>query len=489
MSEKQLSPSFTISSSESPLDLTVKRPDMDPNTYLQKPCTATVPQPYTSQGYSTYHESDASRYFETDESYTPMYTTDVSPPIYGTPQGSPSSPHTMNISEPPSRVYSANQRRYDQVTWNSSILPKKRKNLWRPYDSRKALVMPSVNEKDGESESDSGSNSSSDQDFKTPHTPMDPMKRRKRNMLQYAEDPLNYNNGNTFNEGQSCSSSSQMRMKASPVSQFNNAPISDHTCNYAMSRESTDNSVKQDKLIPRLKNRDIFGWSLKLTKPPQDVSVESDTDAGDSPNVCKDGGKTYFELQTVKQNNPIERSTQSINRNTPVKQENSKYNIQKQNAKQTGSQGKSNTAIKKQSNETETNIRRNSPSCRVYIQRRDNVIESFDETQNIPPKKEAKKTVSLIDLIEEIEADALKHDEDEAEKTKQRNNVIVKLLEQCNYVKLQALDYLMANVLIQDKEPSFKNKNETVQKMLKGDRIGSVNMLDVVELQVEMGLN
>ncbi|XP_053375363.1 uncharacterized protein LOC123534875 [Mercenaria mercenaria] len=494
MSSNRLLHMFTNSSAESPLDLTVKRADMDPSgptDYLQKSFTttiATLNNPMTD--YSSYQQSSSGGYYETDEQYSPMYSDSVTSPMYTTPEDSPSSSQNLNIPTPPSLsapsspVYDGNQKQYDQSSTTSSILPKKRKNLWRPYD-RAALGVPVSGEREGDSGSDSGSNSSSDQEFKTPHTPMDPMKRRKRNMLQYAEEHLN-DHQNKFSVTQSNTSSSQI--KSTSAAEYNDVivPLPNNSIDtFVSSRNVNENPDVREQVISGMKKRDIFGWSLKLSKPPEDVN----TAVPGKPTVCQDGDKTYFELQTVKKNSP-EGCVQNTNSDIPVKHGISKVSPSKhQQSKNAGNGGRRNSAIKKQTKEVGKENNKNASCNRVYIQTKDNVIESFDETQNIPPKEETKEKLSLIDLIEEIEADALKQDKDEVEKTHRRNMGIVKLLEQCNHVKLQALDYLMSNVIIQEKGPSFKNQNETVQKMLKGDKIGSVNMLDVVELQVEMGLN
>ena len=475
-------------SAESPLDLTVKRTDMDPNTptdYLQKSFTATIAtlnNPMTD--YSAYQQNTSGAFYETEEQYSPMYSENVTPPMYSIPQDSISSCQTLNVpssthpSSPSSPGYDVNQKQFD----HSSILPKKRKNLWRPYDRTALGVNVSV-EGEGDSGSDSGSNSSSDQEFKTPKTPMDPMKRRKRNMIQYAEEHLD---NNKFCVSQSTTSSSHTKSKSAEC--YNNAIVpspSKNTETFVSSRNLNDDTNAREQVISGMKKRDIFGWSLKLSKPPEEIN----TAVSGRPNVCQDGDKTYFELQTVKKNG-TEGLVQNINIDVPVKQGISKSSPPKnqQHSKVTGS--KRNTTSKKQTKDIEKeNNNKNLPSNRVFIQRKDNVVESYDETQNVPTKEETKKKLSLIDLIEDLEADALKQDKQEVEKTQRRNMGIVKLLEQCNHVKLQALDYLMSNVLIQEKGPSFKNQNETVQKMLKGDKIRSVNMLDVVELQVEMGLN
>jgi hypothetical protein len=454
------------------------------NDYLQQSFTATIATLNNPMvDFSTYQQNNSGGFYEPEEHYSPMYSESVTPPMYTIPQGSPSSnqnlnvPATVQTSAPSSPVYDVNQKHFE----HSSILPKKRKNLWRPYD-RTALGINVSGEREGDSGSDSGSNSSSDQEFKAPKTPMDPMKRRKRNMLQYAEEHLD---DNKLSVKQSNTSSSHI--KSTPADELNKVIVvpspTKSTDTFVSSRNANDNADVREQVISGMKKRDIFGWSLKLSKPPEEV----DTSVSSRPNVCKDGDKTYFELQTVKKNG-FEGSTQSINVDVPVNQGISNGPSPKNQHSKTNS-GKRNTTSKKQTKDNEKENNKNSPSNRVFIQRKDNVVESYDETQNVPQKEETKKKLSLIDLIEEIEADALKQDKEEVEKTKRRNMGIVKLLEQCNHVKLQALDYLMSNVIIQERGPSFKNQNETVQKMLKGDKIGSVNMLDVVELQVEMGLN
>lgn len=490
MSNKHLLPLHTNSANESPLDLTVKRSDMDsndPNNYLQQSFTATIAtlnNPLSD--YTPYQQNNPGVYYENNGPFSQIY--DVNSSIY------PSStsqnlniPPPSSFSAPSSPVHDVNSRQFQHGATNSSILPKKRKNLWRPYD-KSALRRDSFSDdKETDSGSESGSNSSSDQEFKTPETPLDPMKRRKRNMLKYAEEHMD-DFHNNFNNQQSHDTSSQMKSSSAMENNDISVPSSSDRSidTYVPSVDVPDGSDVREHVISGMKKRDIFGWSIKLAKQSENVNMA----VSDGPNVCQDGDKTYFELQTVRKNSSSEDLSQISHKENPVKQGNlTSTSPRQQNTKQSSSTTRRSGANKKAAKEVEKENSRNVSSNRVYIQRRDNVIESYDETENVPKKLETEKKLSLIDLVQEIEADALKQDKEEADKTHKRNMGIVKLLEQCNHVKLQALDYLMSNVLIQEKGQSFKNKNETVQKMLNGDKIGKVSMLDVVELQVEMGLN
>lgn len=492
MSSDRLPPLVSPSSPERPLDLTVKRSDMEPSgdnnaynpTHQYSQSMTTVYSP-TSTDYIQSHNEQCG-YYDPNQPYQCVYNSDASstssanlfqPPTETIPT------QTAFYASPPVQDY--NQMSYERDPSSSCVLPKKRKNLWRPYDSRAAAgnAVPPQLEKDGDSLSDSGS-SSSDQEFKTPATPMDPMKKRKRNMLRYAEEQFDNSKENNMCVGQSSCSSSQSSV-VQPPTVYNNTAMPSQTSSlssYTPSHGPSDETESRDNLISDFKKRDVFGWSLKLQKPPEDVTNRVNLNT-ESNNVCKDGDKTYIELQTVKKNSQ-EKSSDSkvLSSSTASKVVSASPSHAKKSMKKNNSPNKNAKPDVLLENEN------NSAGGRVFIQRRDNVVESVDETQNVPEKGNTKKTICLIDLIEEIEADALKREALE-EDTKQKNNNVVKLLEQCNFVKLQALDYLMANVLIQDNGPSFKNKNETVQKMLKGDKIGSVNMLDVIELQVEIGLN
>ncbi|KAL4223205.1 hypothetical protein ACF0H5_016677 [Mactra antiquata] len=492
MSSDPRPPPFPLSPSERPLDLTVKRTEMEtieensnffPTTDYNHRSISSSYQTSTSD-YNTQTGEQCRSYFDTHQSYPCDYSSDTSStsPSSIFPQSSdPVTPPPTFYPSPPSQEY--NLMSLDKDTTSSCVLPKKRKNLWRPYDSRAAgSNVRGELEKDGDSLSDSGS-SSSEHEFKTPSTPMDPMKKRKRNMLRYAEELLDNSKENTRVE-QSSSSSSHMNIVQPMAQVLNSTAVSsadDNMRTHVSTQGSCEETESRENMISDFKKRDVFGWSLKLQKspehPPRNVNVNTT-----SNNVCKDGDKTYIELQTVKKNSP-EKSPDSktFSASNATKNVASTSSQSKKNVRKSTSPISDTNKGKVNDNETNTS------GGRVFIQRRDNVIESYDETQNVPKKEQTKQNICLIDLIEEIEADALKREA--LEEQEKKNNNVVKLLEQCNFVKLQALDYLMANVLIQDHGPSFKNKNETVQKMLKGDKIGCVNMLDVIELQVEMGLN
>ena len=494
MTTNRLLPLYTASTVETPLDLTVRRSDMDPcdehvydDSPYEMPSVSVTPPTPDYSAYQPYHHNT---YYPTPDQYTPnMYVT-PNHQHYNPEMCNPHVPagytlgHTpapQAISGPPSPDYDTSQSPTEMTGYSSSILPKKRKNLWRPYDSKGNRTLPL--DHDVDSGSDSGSNSS-DQELKIQENLEDPVKRRKRNMLRYAEEH-NMDKTETFSKPKPQPESSHVSPTLPMTSEMDKDvnKINDTMTSYmASSGKGGYREDSREKMISDIKKRDVFGWSLKLSKPLEGV----ETSEG-SQTVCQDGEKTYTELQTVRTTNSPGKPSHTQGHDTNGNKEQSPQKfinaINSQGKRSPGSKGKKKNSEKEKSE--------NFVGKTVYIQRRDNVIESYDETKDKKVKgmETTKKGLSLIDLIEEIEADALKKDQEEIEKTKQRNANIVKLLEQCNHVKLQALDYLMSNVLIQDKGPSFKNRNEKVQKMIKGDKISSFNMLDVVELQVEMGLN
>lgn len=487
----RLIPLYPGSATETPLDLTVRRSDMDPcdehvygePSYDMPSVSVTPPTP------DYYNQYQPNGYYVTADQYTPNMYVPGNHPQYSTEMinqhvnagyslGSTSAP--TNLNGPPSPGYETSHSPTEMTGYNSSILPKKRKNLWRPYDSKGHRGIPMEHEMD--SGSDSGSNSS-DQELKIQESLEDPVKRRKRNMIKYAEEHMDKRE--TFVKPKPQTVSSQSMCPTVTMTSVMNNPVKTHepvTSYMASSSKGGYRDEAREKLISDIKKRDVFGWSLKLSKPSEDFGSSDGNQT-----VCQDGEKTYIELQTVRTSNSPGKQNQSHTQDT---NDNNKEQSPQKLLNAINSQGKRSPGSKNKKKNSDKEKEENFVSKTVYIQRRDNVIESCDETKsNAKTNVETKKGVSLIDLIEEIEADALKKDQEEVEKTKQRNANIVKILEQCNHVKLQALDYLMSNVLIQDKGPTFKNKNEKVQKMLKGDKISSLNMLDVVELQVEMGLN
>lgn len=488
MSNNKLLPLY--SAAETPLDLTVRRPDMDhcdnsaydDAQYGMPSVSVTPPTP----DYSAYQQYQPNGYYSTADHYTPnMYVTGNHP--HYNPEmmnqhvnagyGLATTSAPSNISSPPSPGYDTSQSPTEMTSYSHSVLPKKRKNLWRPYDSKGHHGIPPDHEMD--SGSDSGSNSS-DQELKIQESLEDPVKRRKRNMIRYAEEHNIMNKRETKTKPHSGSSHTSPSSTMTSEIEKDVNKMNESVASYMTS--SNKGGYREDsreKLISGMKKRDVFGWSLKLAQHLEDSTDNNQT-------VCQDGEKTYIELQTVRTSNSPDKQSQGYSQDTNENKDHSPNKLM--NA--INSQGKRSPGGKNKKKNSEKEKNDNFVSKPVYIQRRDNLIESHDETQSVKNKNcETKKGLSLIDLIEEIEADAKKKDQEEVEKTKQRNANIVKLLEQCNHVKLQALDFLMSNVLIQDNVPTFKNRNEKVQKMLKGDKISSVNMLDVVELQVEMGLN
>jgi len=465
---------------EIPLDLTVRRTEMENDMYSAHMNSMATP----SQDYTAYQHQYSDNYYSQYPSHDYMpanhqqyNNSSTYQPINHGYVMSPEPPTSRN-SPPSSYSYENANNNQDFHIYNGyNVLPKKRKTIWRPYDSKNQ--QHNQQRAPLEVETDSGSetgSSSSDQEFKTPLSPVDPIKRRKRNMLRYAEDQTDSSLESNYSSSH-LGSSIVISSDVNTIQQSISDPVTSYTPSL-ISMVSQKSPEKQISKVDPVK-RDVFGWSLKLSQPLEDIpraASESDT------TVCQDGEKTYIELQTVKS---VDQANISENISETTTVQNGHTSATKLRDSPTGKKGNKNKKKQQSDNERSGNI----VGKKVFIQRRDNVIESFDETNSEKEKpSETKKGISIIDLIEEIEADALK-DKYEQEKTNQQNDAIVKLLRQCNHVKLQALDILMSNVLIQESGPTFKRQNEKVQKILNGDKISSMNMLDVVELQVEMALS
>ena len=257
----------------------------------------------------------------------------------------------------------------------------------------------------------------------------------------------------------------------------------------------------REKMISGMKKRDIFGWSLKLSSPVENAENEHVEKDSNGDTVCKDGEKTYFELQTVRKSSSPEKDVKECGRVTD-KDTNSAAKLSPRSPKsfkQVSSPNKNTVQAlngKKRNTKDDSdkeNVSKDSENLvgkKVFIHGRDNVVETYDETQNVSKKSDTYKGLSLIDLIEEIEADAVKEETEQSELQRQiKNRRVAALLKQCNHVKLTALDFLMSNVLIEDTEQKRNTKNANIQKMLNGDKINSVSLLDIMEMQVEVGLS
>ena len=388
--------------------------------------------------------------------------------------------------------------------YESGILPKKRKNLWRPYDSRAKM---DENDKDSDS---SDSNMSSDHEFRVPLTPpppSDPIKKRKFDMLRYADsqspeaDTMRTHspeNHVTFSKdgGVDLEGNGYVDMGSHPDNSSGESGINEALAKAQMSLVNNF-PESREKIISGMKKRDIFGWSIKLSGGAE--SVESIKETGNClDTVCKDGEKTYFELQTVKKspvsnNSEIKTDTSQREMANAAKPASRSPSSHKQDSSPTKPSSQTPINVNKQKLKNESN-KENSDTLvgkKVIIYGKDNSIEAHDESSKVTNKKsDTYKGLSLIDLIEEIEADALKEDKVQSEKERQiKNRRVAALLKQCNHVKLTALDFLMSNVIIEDTEQKRNTKNANIQKMLNGDKINSVSLLDIMEMQVEVGLS
>lgn len=498
---------FSINGTETPLDLSVKKNDMDPSPDSEYPifsekspmrssslphrldCLNTDSNQRPVFGESMY--SDHESFFSLASASSNAETRSSSSPAFiGGSEG--------HFLENPRPSVSPN------FDYESGILPKKRKNLWRPYDSQSKM-----DETDKDSDS-SDSNLSSDHEFRVPYTPppVDPIKKRKFDMLRYAdnqdqgsdmmrthspEDHVMFTNDNVIEHD----GNRYVPVEADPNDLTGHSGINEALSKAQMSLMNNF-PESREKMISGMKKRDIFGWSLKLSSPIDNAGNVTET-VHSTDTVCQDGEKTYFELQTVRKS-PTSDNAVSESKKDTSKAESSK--LGKVSPRSPKSQNKASSPNKNScqsvsgnadvvQNESTKENRDSLVGKKVFIHGKDNTIESQDETKNTMNKKsDTCKGLSLIDLIEEIEADALKEDKAQSEKERQiKNRRVASLLKQCNHVKLTALDFLMSNVLIEDKDKTRSTKNANIQKMLNGDKISSVSLLDVMEMQVEVGLS
>lgn len=493
---------FTLSGTDSPLDLSVKKTEMDPSekgVSEHRDFSLKAPMRSSSLPHQLDHlpnESDQRPIF--GENMYPDQHSFYSLASTSNTDGrrTNSSPGFQSSSE---KRYSGSPRPSGSPNFDdeSGILPKKRKNLWRPYDSQSRM---DDNDKDSDS---SDSNLSSDHEFRiplTPPPPADPIKKRKFDMLRYADNQ----DAEVEDVRTQSPSDHVMYSKADAVEHEGNryVPVEsgqsgiDEALSKAQLSLLSNFPESREKMISGMKKRDIFGWSLKLGSPVENLKSE----VGDT--VCQDGEKTYFELQTVKKGpssdtsiSDTKQDTSKTDTNVSVKTSPRSQNSHKQASspkrnKVQALNAKNQTLKDESDKENSSKDSENLVGKKVFIHGRDNTIESHDETQNVSKKSNTSKGLSLIDLIEEIEADALKEDKAQNEVERQiKNRRVAALLKQCNYVKLTALDFLMSNVLIEDTEQKRNTKNANIQKMLNGDKINSVSLLDVMEMQVEMGLS
>ena len=339
-------------------------------------------------------------------------------------------------------------------------VPKKRKNIWRPYDSNgKRCAHPEY-----VSGSDSDSNSSS-LDTTVGDNLEDPVKRRKQNMLKYHD-----------RHGGKEHVRVNRRFPHVKHHMSSNHTVTDATLDESHKTTSTSgpialqgNSDDAHTSSVYRRRRNMYRLSPNLVE-----SAENDVTSATELTSSFEARHRDFDDRTKSHRLPLYTGSDD-----DESVETREHFIQ------------GNTTRGNRRDEDERNEFHESEAEGDIAISKDTEGKSDSDSEKSDGKEgkkvpETKKGICLIDLIEEIEADAIKKEQEEVEKTKQRNANIVKLLEQCNHVKLQALDYLMSNVVIQD---SGTSRNEKVQKMLKGDKITSVNMLDVIELQVEMGLN
>lgn len=453
MASNRLPESFEVSMPEAPLDLTVKRSRIKhqevPRTGSLTAKGATCPQAPATSPYSKVtgevclpntnyihchpcHKGDGNRYYLSKNA---QYTTkpyDSFCSVVTSIKGSAAHAPGYDINA------------LDEIDHSGIVLPKKRKSIWRPYDNNGKRLMHIENGMDSGSDTDSNSSSN--------HEPEDPVKRRKTNMLRFAETQAR----------DSVAKSNRRfphfthRLHSAPAGIQTGLGVSSEASGGDFSSQEYSNingtsGIFQPELYPR---------SFILTSP-------------DSP-LREFRGHTQERTEVDKRSTHPRFFRHKDSRSRFPRKHENYIDVHEPLVERT--QVSSMVFPRK-----ELKV---SDHCQV-----DNICDNQREHEQKTLKIEAKKGVSLIDLVEEIESDAVLKDQEETEKTKQRNANIVKLLEQCNYVKLRALDYLMSSVLIQDRGSTFKNRNEKVQKMLKGDKISSVNMLDVLELQVEMGLN
>ena len=495
---KKLPVLFTLTGTDTPLDLSVRKPEMEhtgtPEYSHRRSSTPerslSLPQ---RLDYSQLGPSRSPVFGENHYSDESFYSLAVS--SNNVEQRSHSSPGFLSHGEDQD-VDTPSYSGSPNFGCESGIIPKKRKNLWRPYDSKSKLE---DNDKDSDS---SDSNLSSDHEFRVPFTPpppSDPVKKRKFDMLRYtAQQEPDVQDSSLSNSPVETGGYDDVDSVEHDGNKY--IPVQpDEALSKAQMSLLNNFPESRDKMISGMKKRDIFGWSLKLSSPMEGTEIKHDEKDRAVDTVCKDGEKTYFELQTVKKNpcpsvnardcephtNMDINNAAKISPRSPksIKDSSSPNRVQTLTSKKRNAKDES-------EKENVSKDSENLVSKKVYIHGRDNVVETYDETQNVSKKSATSKGLSLIDLIEEIEADAVKEKNEQSEIERQiKNRRVAALLKQCNNVKLTALDFLMSNVLIEDSNQKRNTKNANIQKMLNGDKINSVSLLDIMEMQVEVGLS
>ena len=494
---------FSLTGTDTPLDLSVKKPEMD---------SRTPPPPQTKEDHQAFSSKTPLRstslpknldYLPINMDQKPVFGENLyadHDSFYSIASASNADEHRSHSSP---GFQSGVEGQYVEIPrpsvspnfdYESGILPKKRKNLWRPYDSKAKM---DENDKDSDS---SDSNLSSDHEFRMPFTPPPPsdqIKKRKFDMLRYADgespdaDTMRTHspeNHVTFSKDGGVDGFVEPELGISSGQSGINEALGK-----AQMSLMSNFPESREKIITGMKKRDIFGWSIKLSGGAENVETVKDT-TNCLDTVCKDGEKTYFELQTVRKapytkqsenatdTNQTEATTKAVKsppshkvNSSPTKPSSQSFNVNQHNL----------------INDTHNENKDNLVGKKVFIYGKDSSIEAYDESKKVTNKKsDTSKGLSLIDLIEEIEADALKEDKVRSEKERQiKNRRVAALLKQCNHVKLTALDFLMSNVIIEDTERKRNTKNANIQKMLNGDKINSVSLLDIMEMQVEVGLS
>lgn len=368
------------------------------------------------------------------------------------------------------------------LSYNRCLLPKKRKHLWQPCDGEVVIGASSEQYKNGDSSSDSVSSLSSDVEYKNGTASETVLKKRKCHWQSEGVIVASVAQGNVIQ--------SNLDTVNTDILTRGNEGIKSGFTSVLAHAHFPETS---EKLISEMKKSDIFGWTLKPMQPDlvtnATVDDNNDDDDGDDDEyINQNGNKKYFELQSFKKHNASDSVIGSTLLENHLKLEINHevhpndqmlQSVKLDDSNMSDSDGR----IKLK----ESNVI-NVDSKRISSRRYDNVSENFDEAQNKLQSKDAKKGLSINDLLEDIETESLKNGNAEIDSSDRTKRNVIKLLQQCNHVKLQALDYLMSNVLIDDLHKASTNRNQTIQKILNGDKIKTVNMLDIVELQVEIGL-
>ncbi|KAL3858267.1 hypothetical protein ACJMK2_012863 [Sinanodonta woodiana] len=389
----------------------------------------------------------------------------------------------------------------------SAILPKKRKNLWRPYD-----VNGFEMDRDLDSIMSDSSNSSQEQDntsdSMTVTNKMDPIKRRKLEILRYScyersSSPVIAKESNDGRESvagfETVGTCSDISIKSDTIIDDDNEKSSSKFNHlYSPLFES------RERLMSGLKKKDIFGLSFRIAPQPsfsihrKEDNILPSPKSEDNNIVCVDNNKTYFQLQTVKKPS------------TNTKQASS--HAQGSHIQLYGSSKGNTTRVNSGANLLICSLTKNSPgetsSSSPIVQNRhstpivkSNRAKGDDTDENdksqikhasrVPPEVSPKTTFccTLRHLIQDIE------EEEEIENARSNSVIsdktarnIAKLLQQCNSVKLTAIDLLMSSVSINGEERRYSPKSSRIQQMLNGEKPKMVSMLDIVELQVEVGI-